>query len=87
MRLELNVNCHSGHVAVDVLPGDPSGWVFDAMNGYGAEASRVEHVDCVRHQVCWDGRDMIAPTETGTCFLRIRLRQGSLFSYRWHEMD
>lgn len=82
MKLALNVNCHSGYVAVDVIA--PSS-LFDPIKGYGADASRVEHVDLISHRVTWKRKRVVKPIPGGKCFLRFTMRQGSLFSYRWSE--
>ena len=91
MKLQLNVNCFSGHVAVDVINAadrihdDDPGDLFNPIRGYGAGASSVEHVDKVRHRVTWGAKRIVKPIPSGECFLRITMRQGSLFSYRWTE--
>ena len=81
LQLELNANCHSGWIACEVLP--PGDWEFDPIAGCDADASRTEHADFVRRRVTWSARDTVAPVPAGRCRLRITLRQGSLFSYRW----
>ncbi len=62
MKLELNVNCDSGWVAVDVLKPDGS-----VVPGYEGDASRVEHIDEVRHHVQWKDNGLISPIEGGQC--------------------
>ncbi len=81
MELELNVNCYSGFVAVDVFDAD--GDPFKPIRGYKAQASRVERIDTVRHRVAWGTTKTVRPIKSGQCFLRITMQQGSLFSYRW----
>ena len=85
MELELNVNAYSGHVAVDVIPMDAGGRCFDPLPGYDTSASRIEHVDAVHQPIRWGEHAVVDPVEAGHCVLRIHLRQGSLFSYRWTE--
>jgi len=57
--------------------------LFDAVPSYDGQASRVEQIDSVSHRVRWGEKDVVAPLEGGRCFLRFRLTQGSLYSYRW----
>ena len=85
MKLELNVDCHSGHIAAEVLPIDYSGACFEPVEGYEADKSRVEYVDCVRHEVSWADKKVVEPIKEKSCVLRMTLRQGSLFSYKWSE--
>ena len=82
MKLELNVHCLGGHVAAEVLSTMP-GREFEAVPGYGADASRAEMIDDVRHRARWGDRSVVQPLEGGRCHLRLFLRQGSLFSFRW----
>lgn len=80
MKLELNVNVYSGYVAVDVLT--PGG---KPVEGYAAQASKVERIDAVRHRVTWGDRRTVRPIEGGSCLLRLTMKQGSLFSFRWSK--
>ena len=79
-RLELNVNTYNGYVAVDVLTPDGS-----AVESYAAEASKVEKVDAVCHRVTWGNRSVVQPSKGGACLLRFKMKQGSLFSFRWSK--
>ena len=84
MKLELNVDCYSGYVAVDVIP-DEIGKEFDPIPGYDAGASRAAHMDSTCHRVRWGQRDVVTPNEAPSCFLRVKMKQASLFSFRWSE--
>ena len=83
--LEVNANCHSGWLRVDVLPAE-RGSVTEADATAEPLASRIEHVDSVNQRMVFDGKDVLEPTVAGSCFLRFTLYQGSLFSYRWAEV-
>ena len=93
--LEVNANMHSGWLRVDVIPAKRSSAaesVTESASGPAAESatpqaitSRMEYVDSVNHRMVFDGKDILKPTPTGSCFLRFTLYQGSLFSYRWLE--
>lgn len=80
MRLDLNVNAFSGYVAVDVLTPEGA-----PVEGYTGESSRVEKVDAVRHRVAWGDRRKVQPIRSGACLLRFKMKQGSLFSFRWSK--
>jgi len=86
MKLELNVNCYSGYVTADVIAAEPESY-FEPIPGYEADASRIEDTDSTCHHVRWNGRETVTPIDCGACFLRLRLKQGSLFSYRWTQAD
>ena len=83
--LEVNANLHSGWLRADVLPAAP-GTATEADATAAPLTSRIEYVDSVRKRMVFDGREVLEPTATGSCFLRFTLYQGSLFSYRWSEM-
>ena len=86
MKLELNVDCRSGHIAAEIIPLDEErGNFFDVAPGYEADASRVEFVDSIRQQVTWNEKKVVAPRKEKRCAIRITMRQGSLFSFRWSE--
>ena len=84
MQLELNVDCRSGYAAVDVIADEPEKH-FEPIPGYDAGTSRIEHADAVRHAVTWGDRTVVQPHSSGSCFLRITMKQGSLFSFRWSQ--
>jgi len=86
MKLELNVDCYGGYIAVDVI-ADAIGKYFEPVPGYEADASRMEHVDSICQPVTWGEREVVEPIAEQSCFLRFTMRQGSLFSYRWTEAD
>ena len=81
MKLELNVDCYNGYVAADIISA--AGDTFEPVPGYDAEASRAEYIDSVCHPVRWGLKEVVGPIDGGKCFLRLTLKQGSLFSYRW----
>lgn len=85
MKLELNANVTSGHISVDIIPGDEYDYAFTPLPEYPADASLVEHMDSIQHRVAWGDEDIVKPIEGGKCFLRFTMRQGSLFTYRWSE--
>ena len=85
MQLQGNVNCYSGYFAAEVISASKN--LFDPVPGYEAEATRVEQIDLLCHQVAWRGREVVEPIEGGRCFLRMRLQQGSLFSFRWTTLN
>ena len=84
MKLELNVNCYSGRISVEVIPA-AGGGETDPLPGCEGSASAAEGIDQVSHRVCWGERSVVAPIEAGRCHLRFCLKQASLFSYRWAE--
>lgn len=80
MRLDLNVNAYNGYVAADVLTPDGS-----AVESYVAESSKVEKIDAVSHRVAWGKQSVVQPIKGGACLLRFKMKQGSLFSFRWSK--
>ena len=70
---------------MDVLPA-VSASVTEADATAAPLTSRIEYVDSVCQRMVFDGREVLAPTAAGSCFLRFTLYQGSLFSYRWSEV-
>lgn len=80
MRLKLNVSAPSGYAIAEIL--DAQG---EALPGYGAEDGRIERPDAVRLPVSWNGVEIVRQVPDGQCRLRLRLYQGSLFSYVWEE--
>ena len=81
MRLEVNVDCRSGYLGVDLIPAAP-GSDTEAGEGDRIQA-RLEHLDVIDHPVSWPHGDVIAPVTSGKCFLKFTMTQGSLFSFRW----
>lgn len=76
--LQVNADARTGEIAVEVL--DSSGTVLE---GYGMDQCRVDGTDGVRMAVSWGDRTGVPATDEGVVKLRIRLRQGALYSYRW----
>ena len=86
MQLELNADCRTGYISVEVMSAE-DGRQSTALEGYGAEASRAESIDSVRHPVRWGDRDVVEPIPGGRCHLRFATMQSSFYSYRWTEAE
>ncbi len=84
MKLELNVNAHSGYVRTEVIPYAPAD-ESPCVPGYDGQASVLEYADTLDHRVSWGEANVIQPVPAGRCRLRFELEQASFFSYRWSE--
>lgn len=82
MQLEVNANCYSGYVKVDVLSTE-DGLQNTPREGYSSEDGVLEQVDGVRLMVRWGDKAVVQPVEGGRCYLRFTMEQASLFAYRW----
>jgi len=82
MQLEVNANCYSGYVKVDVLSAQ-DGIQNTPIEGYDSDKAKLEQVDGVRLPVRWGEKTVVEPVAGGRCHLRFTMEQASLFAYRW----
>jgi hypothetical protein len=86
MELEVNADCRTGVLAVEVQSA-AFGEEGVPLAGYAAEAGRSESWDAVRHPVHWGERTVVEPIPGGRCVLRFDLQQASLYAYRWRPVQ
>jgi hypothetical protein len=86
MCLEVNANVYSGYLTAEVISAGPER-AHQPLAGYEAEKSRINQIDSVRQRITWGERKVVEPVDSGRCHLRLRLYQGSLFSYRWASLQ
>lgn len=84
MKLEVNANCLTGYLAVEVIEAK-EGCPNEPLPGYDGEAGRIESADAVRIPIRWGEKTVVAPVAAGACYLRFTMKQASFFSYRWTE--
>ena len=82
MQLELNVDCRTGYISTEVLSAE-DGKESTALSGYGADTSRAEAIDRVRHLVRWGEKVVVEPIQGGRCYLRFAMIQSSFYAFRW----
>lgn len=82
MRLELNANCYSGYITVEVMAA-MDGQESTPLAGYSQDLSRMEQVDGVRLPVHWGEQTVVPAQPASRCYLRFAMQQASFFAYRW----
>ena len=77
-RLTINVDAETGDASVEVLSRDGG-----PLAGFSAEDCRLSEQDGVSASVSWRGGEVVPAHPDGKVFLKINLRNASLYSYRW----